>query len=276
MDDLLPPDQVRHLDTCHLGRRIWWYERLDSTNVRATALVHDPANDGLVLQAREQSAGRGQYGRSWQAPPGSSVLLSVLLFPPPNLRRPALLTTWAAVAVTETILRLSGLPAQIKWPNDVVLAGKKVCGILIEQRNSGDTTRPLATVVGIGLNVTQSLDHFLQAGLTLAGSLNSQTGCSFTMEEVSVALIRQLDEEYDQLLCGNLAPLQARWQERLGLVGAAVQIEGLQQHYQGRLRSVTLAGIELESTSGQIHTLAPETIRQITRIRAETTKTSAW
>src|SRR5206468_7692987 len=87
-----------------------------------------------VVLAREQTAGRGQHGRAWQAPAGSSVLLSVLLCPPPALRRPALLTAWAAVSVCETILQLTGLQAKIKWPNDVLIRGRKVCGILIESK----------------------------------------------------------------------------------------------------------------------------------------------
>src|ERR1019366_3193428 len=129
---------------------------LDSTNSLALSLAHDPTQNGLVVIAHAQSAGRGQYGRSWHAPPGSSVLLSVLLFSPPTLRRPSLLTAWAAVSVCEAILKLADLDAQIKWPNDVLVQGKKVCGILIEQRTITHADFPLATVVGIGLNVSQT------------------------------------------------------------------------------------------------------------------------
>ena len=89
----------------------------------------------------EQTAGRGQYGRVWTAPAGSSVLLSVLLFPPPALRRPTLLTAWAAVSVCETIQELANLSATIKWPNDVLINGRKVCGILIEQRTVANGER---------------------------------------------------------------------------------------------------------------------------------------
>ena len=85
---------------------------------------------------------------SWLAAPGASVLLSVLLFPPPPLRRPSILTAWAAVAVCKIIQKLVGCAARIKWPNDILLGGRKVCGILIEQGRG--------TVAGIGLNVRQS------------------------------------------------------------------------------------------------------------------------
>src|SRR6202011_2270051 len=121
------------LPTRHVGRRVLFYDLIDSTSTRAHELANDPANDGLAVLAAEQSAGRGQYGRTWVAPKGSSVHLSVLLFPPPRLLRPAVLTAWAAVSVCEMIRRLCGLQAKIKWPNDVLLRGRKVCGILIEQ-----------------------------------------------------------------------------------------------------------------------------------------------
>src|SRR5437660_444204 len=106
---------VWSLPTLHLGRTVRVYDALDSTNTLALSLAHAPTNHGLAILARSQSAGRGQYGRSWQAPPGSSVLMSLLLFPPAELRRPAVLTAWAAVAVCEAILKLANLQAKIKW-----------------------------------------------------------------------------------------------------------------------------------------------------------------
>src|SRR5438309_397299 len=112
----MKPYEVRHLNTQRLGKRVWYFPQLDSTNTLALALASDSENDGLVLLANEQTSGRGQYGRTWTAPPGSSVLLSVLLFPPPWLRRPVLLTAWAAVAVCATIQEVAGLETRIKWP----------------------------------------------------------------------------------------------------------------------------------------------------------------
>src|SRR5437016_991316 len=121
----LPPHRVRQLPTRHLGQRILVFPRLESTNAFALSLASDPSQHGLVLLADEQTAGRGQHGRTWLTPPRSSVLMSVLLFPPPALRRPALLVAWAAVSVCEAIAALTGLQAKIKWPNDVLLGGKK-------------------------------------------------------------------------------------------------------------------------------------------------------
>jgi BirA family transcriptional regulator, biotin operon repressor / biotin---[acetyl-CoA-carboxylase] ligase len=259
----MPDDFERWtLPTKQLGQSVHVYDCLDSTNTLALALGNDPSQQGLVVLTRAQIAGRGQYGRAWQAPPGSSVLMSVLLFPPQALRRPALLTAWAAVSVCETILKLANLQATIKWPNDVLLRGKKVCGILIEQRTTSDADFPLASVVGIGLNVAQSTDTFEQAGLPLAASLASLSGLSFTLEDVAKELIRQLDDRYDRLINGHFDTLEYLWKRRLGLVGNRVLVEGVNQQYRGRLLDVRLLGLALE-VNGAVVRLAPETVRHI-------------
>src|SRR5215213_3318554 len=112
----------------HIGRRHIHLDATDSTNTRAA----EPAHAGTVVSADLQTRGRGQHGRVWESPPGVNVLLSALLFPPPALRRPVVLTAFAAVVVGETVLQVTGKQSRIKWPNDVLLGGKKVCGILIE------------------------------------------------------------------------------------------------------------------------------------------------
>lgn len=261
------PDDFEYWDlpTQHLGRRVHVHDCLDSTNTHALSLGNDPAQHGLVVVARQQTAGRGQYGRTWQAPPGSSVLLSVLLFPPIELRRPALLTAWAAVTVCETIRSLTDLHATIKWPNDVFLLGKKVSGILIEQRTTGNPEFPLASVVGIGLNVTQSADLFVQAGLPDAASLQSSAGRSLDYQVVATQLIQHLDGQYDRLLAGGVDDLESLWKDRLGLMGKRVIVEGVNEQTVGRLVDVTFAGVHLETAVGDVVRLAPERVRRIHR-----------
>jgi BirA family biotin operon repressor/biotin-[acetyl-CoA-carboxylase] ligase len=227
-----------HLDTRRLGRRVLIFDEVDSTNSRAAALADDPANDGLVILADRQTAGRGQHGRTWLSWPGTGVLLSVLLFPPPALRRPAILTAWAAVSVCEAIRQATSFQARIKWPNDVFLRGRKVCGILIEQGRG--------TVVGIGLNVNQKAETFTAADLGDAGSLASVAGRDFDREAVARQLIGQADEEYDRLCQGDLAGLEACWKWRLGLLGKPVAAECRDRTHRGRLRDVTFEQVELD------------------------------
>src|SRR5258708_5259787 len=161
----------------------------------------------------------------------------------------------AAVAVGETILHLAGRQAKIKWPNDVLLHGKKVCGILIEQA--------AGTVVGIGLNVNQSAGDFEQAGLPLAGSLAAATGRTFDHLAVAHELIEKLDAEYDLLLSGERATLEACWGWRLGLLGRDVRAECADGAiHRGRLVELTFDEIRLEQPGGSL-TLMPESVRAL-------------
>lgn len=258
------PDAVWNLPHQHLGKRVEVYDQLASTNNLALARSDDAGLDGLAILARRQTAGRGQYNRTWTAPPDSSVLLSVVLFPPPALRRPVLLTAWAAVAVCQLIETISGHKATIKWPNDVFLAGKKVCGILIEQRTAGRIDAAPRTVVGIGLNVTQSAEDFVRAQLPLAGSLRSVTGLSLETPQVAQDLLRQLDADYDRLLGGAQAAIEALWQEGLGLLDALVEVELAQDRPTGRLRELTWDRVALERSDGSLCTWIPEMVQHIT------------
>jgi BirA family transcriptional regulator, biotin operon repressor / biotin---[acetyl-CoA-carboxylase] ligase len=235
-----------------VGRRVLIFDQLDSTNTFAAGLAQDPANAGTVVLAREQTAGRGQHGRSWACPPGAGVLLSALLFPTPELRRPALLTAWVAVAVCETIRQLTGQMARIKWPNDVLVKGRKVCGILIEQGKG--------TVAGLGLNVNQTAEMFEATELPQAGSLAMLTGKPHDWDQVVRQLIGTLDEEYIRLLEGDLATLESRWKWYLGLLGRAVKAECHGEMQRGRLVEVGWEGVQIEQASGELISLLPERV----------------
>ncbi len=248
------PREEWSLDTRRLGRRVLVFDRLDSTNTRAAQMADDPANDGLALLADEQTAGRGQHGRTWLAAPGQSVLLSLLFCPQPELCRPAILTAWAAVAVCATIRRTIGRPARIKWPNDVLLDDRKVCGILIEsavrqsQQRAADGGQRM-TVVGIGLNIQQSAEMFAEARLPDAISLAQFTASPLDTHAMAAELICQLDRDYDVLCQGNLGTLEASWKEHLGLLGKQVIAECHDGTYRGRLRDMSFQGVELRGSA---------------------------
>jgi BirA family biotin operon repressor/biotin-[acetyl-CoA-carboxylase] ligase len=249
------PRVIWQLETQRLGRRVLVYDVVDSTSTRAEALADDPGNDGVVVLAAEQSAGRGQYGRSWLCPGGTGVLMSVLLFPPPSLQRAAVLTAWAAVSVCEVIHRMTSLDARIKWPNDVLIDGRKVCGILIE--------RGRGTVAGIGLNVNQPADYFAKAGLPLATSLALATHQSHDCADLARLLIHELDAQFDRLCQNDTTTLEARWKGRLGVLGKGVIADSGNEQIRGRLRDLTFERLELERADGTILHVSPECIRQL-------------
>lgn len=251
------------LVTRHLGWEVRVFDELDSTNSHALSLADDPKLHGLVILTRSQSAGRGQYGRTWTAPVGSSVLASLLVFPPPPLRRPVVMTAWAAVAVCEVIAQQTGLRPAIKWPNDILVNGKKVCGFLIEQRTTGQAETPLATVVGLGINVSQSGDDFAAAGLPDAASLASLTGRSFAVDAVARDVFHRLDGEYERLLTGDLSSLESLWQWRMGLVDKNVVVELAEGSRRGRLLDLGFDGITLKEGASVVQ-FAPEAVRHLT------------
>jgi BirA family biotin operon repressor/biotin-[acetyl-CoA-carboxylase] ligase len=276
------PYQEWSLDSLRLGRRVLVYDRLDSTNNLAATLAVDPVNDGLAILADEQTAGRGQHGRTWLAAPGQSVLLSLLIVPPPELCRPVVLTAWAAVAVCKTIHNAIGQPTRIKWPNDVQLYGRKVCGILIEsvagRRAAGfipaaetagtspaarQSSRSPYFIVGIGLNVQQSAATLAAAGLTEATSLVPFAAHPLDTHAIAIDLIHQLDCDYDALCQGNLEPLEACWKERLNLLGKQVVAECRDATHHGRLIELSFRGVELAQPGGPSLVLAPERIAHL-------------
>jgi BirA family biotin operon repressor/biotin-[acetyl-CoA-carboxylase] ligase len=250
------------LVTRHLGWEVRVFDELDSTNTHALGLADDPKRHGLIILTRSQSAGRGQYGRTWTAPPESSVLASVLVFPPAALRQPVVMTAWGAVAVCEVILQLTGLQASIKWPNDIFLGGKKICGFLIEQKTTGAADAPLATVVGIGLNVTQPADVFQAANLPDAGSLISLTGKAFSVDGVARAIFHRMDEEYERLLRGDLASLESLWQWRFGLIGKPVVVDVADGTRRGRLLDISFQGLTLREATAIVQ-LTPAAVRHV-------------
>jgi BirA family biotin operon repressor/biotin-[acetyl-CoA-carboxylase] ligase len=251
----MTPREEWHLDALHLGRRVLVFDEVDSTNTRAALLADNTANDGLAILANSQTAGRGQYQRQWLCQPGAGMLLSVLLFPPAEVRRPSILTAWAAVSVCELIREAAALEASLKWPNDVFIQGRKICGILIEQARG--------TVVGLGLNVNQSPQSLLELGLTEAGSLAGFAGRSFDVADLACRLLQRLDYEYALLCRGDFGSLTRRWRERLCLLGRPALVQCADASYSGMLVELTFECVQLQLPTGGTVRLPPEVVKHI-------------
>lgn len=245
----IPCDAWR-FDTTHVGRRVLVFEQLTSSNTAAA----DHGGEGDVFIALNQTAGRGRFDRVWTTPPGRSLLMSVVLTPPPELRRPSVLTAWAAVGVAKAIEPLAAVRPTIKWPNDLLIGGKKVCGILIELRSR--------TVVGIGLNLSQTKEDF--ADLPDATSLTLASGVTITMKAAAEAVVRSLDAEYAKLVNGERAAVEQAWKTRTGLLGRNVLVELTDGGtFPARLRDMSFDGLEIETAEGYPRALVPETIAHV-------------
>lgn len=175
------------------------FDAIDSTNTEALKQARQGANEGLCVIARQQTAGRGRQGRSWVSPIDVGLYLSIILRPKLEAKGLPLITLAAAIAVFETFIEL-GMKPDIKWPNDVLVSEKKICGILAE---TADTDQGLAIVVGIGINMTS--DSFPPGIAEAATSLESELGRPVTFSDLEPMLLRLVDNWYS-ILCRKEGP----------------------------------------------------------------------
>jgi BirA family biotin operon repressor/biotin-[acetyl-CoA-carboxylase] ligase len=276
-------DQIEwELNTRVVGRRISVWRRTTSTNDLAARAAKTRSNNGLVVLAEEQTAGRGRRHRRWFAPPYSSILMSVLVFPPEGARSVMLLTSLAAVAVSELIVDTLGLPARIKWPNDVRVSGSKVCGILVEDIIRGMRMRtathstgqlPLkkahrATVIGIGINVNTPASAFPKRLDSPATSLMELTGRRLDRSELIRLLIQRLDHLYHLAISGRSKRIWSAWHEHADLVGRIVQVERVSDRLRGRLIAIRLPeAVSLEVSSGKLLEVAADQVVSISELQ---------
>lgn len=222
----------------NLGSTIHRFERVSSTNDVARELAAAGAAEGTCVMAREQAAGRGRQGRSWSSPPGEGLYMSLILRPGMRPAESAVLTLAAAVAVAETLTRDFGIQADIKWPNDVLLSGRKVCGILVESAIEKD--RLQYAVMGIGVNVAQR--DFPNEIAPTATSLHIETGRELAPDDFAKPLLERLGAWYE-IAVSEPAKVFARWEELSSYArGCAVRVESSDWSIEGITRGLTEAG----------------------------------
>ena len=244
--DRLCPDQIEHgLDTRLIGRRVAVWNRVASTNDLAARASSSRANDGLAVFAEEQTAGRGSRGRTWTAPPRSSILLSILIFPPPPIDDPGWLTALGALAVADVVVDLTGADPRIKWPNDVRVDRAKVAGILVE--------RGAGSVVGIGLNLNTDEAGFPPDLAGVATSVRRVAGRTFDRSDVARRLLRRLDHWYDLGRTVGPASIDAAIRDRSEHVGRLVAVEVAGRTVTGRLVAIESGrGLAIDPGDGEI------------------------
>ncbi len=194
------------------GHRIMIYDSVDSTNALALDMGLDenlPAS-GTVIYARVQTKGRGRLGRSWASAPGTGLYFSVLMQPDLDREDLARITLAAGLAVATAVERVCGLDTMIKWPNDVLVEGRKVAGILTESGNWAAGHQPFV-VVGIGVNVNTPLTALPEDLRDKAGSLMEAAGRAFDRGELLEAILGRLDYEISRLEGGGFDEMLAQW-----------------------------------------------------------------
>jgi BirA family biotin operon repressor/biotin-[acetyl-CoA-carboxylase] ligase len=250
-----------------------WVAETGSTNSDVMALARDGAGEGVVLVADHQSSGRGRQGRRWVAPPGSSLLVSVLLRPPAGLAGCIGMT--AAVALAEAVEAVTGCVAGLKWPNDLLVDGRKLAGILAEAdwppgiTASGGWRQPaphdrLPVVVGMGLNVNwPSPGDAAGAEVPdevseVAVALNRLVGEEVDRVALLVALLRQLELRYTALVqARSAAGVLDLWRQRSATLGQRVRVDLGVDDVEGTAVDVTDEGhLVVETLEGDRRTFA--------------------
>jgi BirA family biotin operon repressor/biotin-[acetyl-CoA-carboxylase] ligase len=235
--DILLPQLLSHrLYGTPFARRIFHFFKADSTNTVAMHLGEQGEPHGTLVLAEEQTAGRGRAGRSWIAEKSAGITCSILLRPQIPPAYAPLLTLVAGLAARDAAAEeLNGIP-DIRWPNDLLVSGKKFCGILTEMH--AETDRIHYAVIGIGMNVNQTK---MPADLAdIATSLRIETGKNHSRLELLIRLLRYLDRYYNQFLTEGAAPILRRFSEVSSYFeGKRVQITTSAETFTG-----TTAGLE--------------------------------
>ena len=254
-DKLLPQEIQFQLRTKTLGKKIIYEETVSSTMDAAFNLGLEGAEEGTIVCAESQTKGRGRLGRAWSSPKGQGIYMSVILrpsWPPSEVARVTLLS---AVVVAQAVKNIAGVPALIKWPNDVLIHHKKLAGILTEL--SAEMDRVKFVVVGIGLNVNANLSQ-LPPGAT---SLKVEAKRPFSRIEVIQEILREFEKWYVRLDGEGFAPVRERFRElsvtlkkRIRVSDSAGSMEGeaIDIDYDGGLLIRQDSGVIVKRMAGDV------------------------
>lgn len=226
------------MQTKKMGNVVCAYEEIDSTNTEAKRLAEQGAVEGTLVTANYQTAGKGRRGRVWENPVGSTISMSVILRPDIAPVKASMLTLVMALSVSKAIENVSGLETQIKWPNDIIIHKKKVCGILTEM--SAEMNRIHYVIIGCGINTgNMSVSPEVKDKAT---SLLLE-GKSVKRAVLVADVLSCFEQEYERFLqAGNLAPLLEEYNSRLINIGKEVKILDPLQEYQAVAEGINESG----------------------------------
>jgi len=212
----------QQIHTTTLGQKLFTFNRITSTNEFLKRLARRGAAAGTVIVADEQTSGRGRLGRRWHSPPGKGLWFSFLMRPPLALEKIGLISLAVATVVAETLSQIGEVECSVKWPNDVLIAGKKVCGILCETQITPASV--ISIVAGVGLNVNQQYEDLALDWRAHATSLLLVSGKIWDRQTLFVKLLNALDQEIFGDLPAHLGALMERWCSRCPALGQMVTV----------------------------------------------------
>jgi BirA family biotin operon repressor/biotin-[acetyl-CoA-carboxylase] ligase len=241
-DDLL----ARLGKTKVVGRDIRVFQETTSTSDVIEKLARDGVKEGAVVFAESQTKGRGRLGRKWISPAGKGLWFSVLLRPDLRPQAVTQLTIASATALVRAIRLAAGLTPEIKWPNDILLSGKKLAGILTEM--SGELDHVKHVILGIGVDVNLSAREFPTDLRKLATSITAETGRDADRAELATAILRELDRDYARICAGQFEAVANEWERSCSTIGRNAVIQIGDRRIQGRAESLDADGALLLRT----------------------------
>lgn len=238
---LTPAAIERRVGSASLGHRIYYYSTIGSTNARALELIAAGEPEGGLVLAEEQTTGRGRRDRSWTSRPYLGIYSSLILRPAVQAHCAPQFTLLAAVSAAQALRLVCTLDARIKWPNDLVVDGRKIAGVLGETRGSLPSID--AMVIGLGINVNHATEDFPPELRPTATSVRIETGAPGDRLEILVALIEQFEERYRRLLTDGPNTLLREWESLSTLpVGSEIVVRGSSPPTRGVFRGIDEEG----------------------------------
>jgi BirA family biotin operon repressor/biotin-[acetyl-CoA-carboxylase] ligase len=246
-DALLAVDLQSRLATGQvIGNVIRVLPQTTSTNDEASRAALEDHPEGLVIFAESQSAGRGRMGRRWSSPAGRGLWFSVLLRPSLAPSECTQLTAASANALVRAIQSTTGITPEIKWPNDLLIKGKKIAGILTEM--SAELEHVRSVVLGIGIDVNQTASEFPADIRNIATSLKLATGKSVSRADLAEVVLHELDREYARILAGDFAGVAEEWAGYCTTLGKLATIDMGTRRVRGRAEALDENGALLLRT----------------------------
>ncbi len=241
---------LKDLKATIVGRTIIYHRTLPSTMDLARKLATEGVQEGTVVLCDEQTEGRGRQGRQWFASPSGSILMSVVFRP--TIGQLPQINMLGSLSIVHTIGKVSGIKSTVKWPNDVLIDGRKVAGILMENVFEGEALQ--AAILGVGLNVSLDVSSYPEIS-SIATSLSSEAGRDFNRDDVLRTLLEEMDTLY-QVVKRN-EDVYHRWLPHVDTVGKTVSIKSGKSVEEGLAESINPDGsITLRRADGSLVTIA--------------------
>ena len=237
---------VARLKTKTIGKQLRIYEELTSTNDKIREFAEAGADEGLAILANEQTGGRGRLSRKWDSPPNMGLWFSILLRPNLNLKKSGLLPLTAAVAVADGIERELAIKPQTKWPNDLLLQGKKFCGILSEAKIIEDNFKFI--ILGIGINLNQKLQNFPDTFRSHATSLSLHVNKKIDKTALLAKILESFEKWYHELAKKRFNSILKEWKTRCAHLGSQVKIVTPNEEITGIAEDISKNGLLLLRT----------------------------